>query len=65
MKLPRPPRLPRPGRRAWSDAADVAGLGCLDAAAWCWHPIAGLVALGLALLLVGWVTDRGPAAPRD
>lgn len=58
------PRLRRPGRRALSDAVDVAGLGCLDGAAWWWKPIIGLIVLGLALLLVGWVMDREPAPTR-
>jgi len=50
------PRLTRP--RALSDVVDLAGVGCLVGAAWWWQPIVGLVALGLALLLVGWVMDR-------
>jgi hypothetical protein len=54
------PRLLRPAtpRRAVSDVVDLAGLGCLDGAAWWWHPLAGLVAVGLSLLLIGWVMDR-------
>jgi hypothetical protein len=57
VKLPRLPRLRRP-RRTLSDVVDVAGLGCLVGAAWWWQPIVGLVALGLVLLLVGWVVDQ-------
>lgn len=57
MKLPRLPRPVRPGRVA-SDAVDLLGLGCLDAAAWWLYPVAGLVVLGLVLLLIGWVMDR-------
>jgi hypothetical protein len=41
-----------------SDLVEVAGIGCLVAAAWWWVPIAGLIALGMALLLVGWVMDQ-------
>ncbi|NUR03288.1 MAG: hypothetical protein HOY79_44280 [Streptomyces sp.] len=48
----------RPRRRLLSDVVDVAGLACLDAAAWWLHPIAGLALAGVALLLVGWVIDR-------
>ncbi|MFC1410502.1 hypothetical protein ACEZCY_14685 [Streptacidiphilus sp. N1-12] len=57
MKLP---RLPRPARaaRTASDLVDLLGLGCLDAAAWWLYPVAGLVVLGLVLLLIGWVMDR-------
>ncbi|MFI0894885.1 hypothetical protein [Streptomyces sp. NPDC020983] len=52
-------RLRRPGsRRVLSDLVDVAGLGCLDAAAWWLWPPAGLIVLGGMLLLVGWVMDR-------
>lgn len=52
-------RLRRPGsRRAVSDLVDVAGLGCLDAAAWWLWPPAGLIVLGGMLLLIGWVMDR-------
>lgn len=47
-------RIPR---RTSSDLLDVAGLGCLVGAAWWWQPIVGLVATGVALLVVGWVTD--------
>lgn len=57
MKLPRLLRPATP-RRAVSDVVDLAGLGCLDGAAWWWHPLAGLVAVGLSLLLIGWVMDR-------
>ncbi|AUG78087.1 hypothetical protein CFP65_3286 [Kitasatospora sp. MMS16-BH015] len=49
---------PRLTRQQLSDLLDVAGLAVLDAAAWCWCPIAGLVVLGAALLLAGWVIDR-------
>jgi hypothetical protein len=44
---------------------EVAGLGCLDGAAWWWHPIVGLVVTGLILLFVGWVMGSEPAPPRD
>lgn len=47
-------RIPR---SATADAFDVSGLGCLVGAAWWWHPIVGLTALGLALLTAGWVTS--------
>lgn len=59
MKLPKV-RIPRPARpaRLASDVVELAGLGCLVTAAWWWLPIAGLIALGLALLLVGWVMDQ-------
>lgn len=63
MKLPGL-RLRRPGPRTLSDAVEVAGLGCLDGAAWWWQPIVGLVVLGLALLLVGWVIG-GESAPQS
>lgn len=51
-------QLSRVRRTSVSDLVDVAGLGCLVAAAWWWLPIVGLVALGLALLLAGWALDR-------
>lgn len=47
----------REPRRAISSAVEVMGLGCLVGAAWWWVPILGLVALGLALLLIGQVTN--------
>lgn len=47
-------RIPR---SATADACDVSGLGCLVGAAWWWQPIIGLVALGAALLIAGWVTS--------
>jgi hypothetical protein len=43
-------RLTRSGV-LWS-IAGLAGLACLVAAAWSAHPIAGLAALGVALLFV-------------
>lgn len=66
MKLPKLtlPRPKRPARLA-SDLVDLAGLGCLDGAAWWIHPVAGLIVLGLVLLLVGWVIDREPAPKGD
>jgi hypothetical protein len=58
--MPKLPRLRRPAapRRLATDLVDVAGLGCLDGAAWWLHPIAGLITLGVMLLAVGWVVDR-------
>lgn len=44
-------------RSAAADLFDVGGLGCLVGAAWWWQPVVGLVSLGLALLLTGWVTS--------
>lgn len=61
MKLP---RLRRP-RRVLSDVVEVAGLACLDGAAWWARPIAGLVVLGLMLVFVGWVIDHEPAPQGD
>jgi hypothetical protein len=57
VKLPRLPRPQRP-RRTLTDVVDVAGLGCLVGAAWWWLPIVGLVALGVALLYIGWAVDQ-------
>ncbi|MGA5819722.1 hypothetical protein ACPC54_17915 [Kitasatospora sp. NPDC094028] len=48
----------RPRRRLISDLVDLAGLACLDAAAWWLHPVLGLAVAGAVLLLVGWVMDR-------
>lgn len=67
MRLPKLPRVPRPrwarcDRRRSSDLVELAGLGCLDGAAWWWLPVVGLVVLGLVLLLVGWVIDGEPAS---
>jgi hypothetical protein len=59
VRLPKwtPPRIPR---RPLSDLVDLAGLGCLDTAAWWLHPVAGMAVLGAFLLLVGWVVDHEP-----
>lgn len=57
IKLPAVRKPARP-RRLASDLVDLAGLGCIDGAAWWIHPIAGLALLGGMLLLVGWVIDR-------
>lgn len=54
-KVLKKPRLPR---RLVTDLVDVAGLGCIDGAAWWIHPIAGLAVLGAMLLYVGWVMDQ-------
>lgn len=58
--MPKLPTLRRPAapRRLTTDLVDVAGLGCLDGAAWWLHPIAGLITLGVMLLFVGWAVDR-------
>lgn len=64
MRLPKPkltmPKLrkPKAPRRLASDLVDLAGLGCIDGAAWWIHPVAGLALLGGMLLLIGWVIDR-------
>lgn len=54
------PKLTRPRipRGLLSDAVDLAGLGCLDTAAWWLHPVAGMGFLGGVLLLIGWVVGR-------
>lgn len=57
MKLPRF-RWPARPKRALSDLVDLAGLGCLDTAAWWIHPVAGMAVAGAVLLLIGWVMDR-------
>ena len=54
MKLP---RIKRP-RRTLTDVTDVAGIGCLVGAAWWWQPLAGLVALGVALIVIGWAVGE-------
>lgn len=51
-------RKPAAPRKLATDLVDVAGLGCLDGAAWWIHPIAGLAVLGAMLLYVGWVMDQ-------
>jgi len=35
----------------------VAGLAALVTAAWLWHQLAGIAALGIALLLLEWRLD--------
>jgi fatty acid desaturase len=60
LRLPRFRRPPRPGRRTVSDAVELAGLGCLDGAAWWWQPIVGLLVLGGLLVFVGWVIGDEP-----
>ncbi|MEV5953736.1 hypothetical protein AB0M11_08155 [Streptomyces sp. NPDC051987] len=57
MKLPRV-KLPSRPRRTLTDVTDVAGIGCLVGAAWWWQPIAGLVALGVALIVIGWAVGE-------
>lgn len=57
MKLPKLPRLQRPAGLV-SDALEVAGIGCLVGAAWWWVPIVGLVALGVALIVIAWEVHR-------
>lgn len=39
-----------------SDLYELGGIGCLVGAAFWWIPIFGLVALGVALIYLGWVT---------
>ncbi|MGW1623046.1 hypothetical protein [Streptomyces sp. NPDC002172] len=57
MKLPRL-KLPKRPRRTLTDVTDVAGIGCLVGAAWWWQPLAGLVALGVALIVIGWAVGE-------
>jgi hypothetical protein len=57
MRLPKMPAFRVP-RSSTSDAVDLAGLACLVGAAWWWLPVVGLVATGLALLLIGWVVGE-------
>lgn len=45
-----------------STAAELAGFAALVVAAWLAAPIAGVVALGLALLFVGYALDDAKAA---
>jgi hypothetical protein len=45
-------------RRVLSEAADVAGIGCVVGAVWSWNVAAGVLLLGAALILIGWVIDR-------
>lgn len=54
LKLPKPQALKRfaPG------LVQVSGLGCLNSAAYWWHPIIGLVVSGLMLCFVGYVIDE-------
>ncbi|MER6533008.1 hypothetical protein ABT215_04135 [Streptomyces sp900105755] len=53
-------RIPKPARprRTLTDVMDVAGVGCLVGAAWWWQPIIGLVALGVALIAIGWAVGE-------
>ncbi|MFJ2575975.1 hypothetical protein [Kitasatospora aureofaciens] len=48
----------RISRKTVAEVLDVAGLAALDAAAWSWCATAGLVVLGVALLVAGLVIDR-------
>lgn len=41
-----------------SDYFELAGIGCLVAAAFMWLTIVGMVALGAALIYLGWVTHE-------
>lgn len=47
-------------RAKLSDVLDVLGIGCLVGAAWWWIPVVGLVATGVALMFLGWVTHIEP-----
>jgi hypothetical protein len=40
-----------------STLLEIAGFACLSIAAFQWSRIAGLVAVGLSLLLIGYATD--------
>lgn len=40
-----------------STLLELAGFGCLVAAAWLWCPLVGLVAAGAVLVLVGFAVD--------
>ncbi len=44
-------------RKVRQVALRLAGLAALDYAAWSWHTTAGIVAIGLTLLLIDHVTD--------
>lgn len=52
-------RVPLSTRLAkWSDAFELAGIGCLVGAVWLWSTDFGLAALGVALIYLGWVTHE-------
>lgn len=42
----------------------VAGLGFIDEAAWMWHRPAGVLAIGVSLLVLEWAVKREPDPPR-
>lgn len=50
-RLPRP-HWPKKPRTVFASLVELAGLGCLDTAAWWVHPVAGMAGAGAALLLV-------------
>jgi hypothetical protein len=71
-KTERPPRPPRRSPAAWfrqhgrqvkDGVVSVAAFGSMSVAAFEWHPIAGLVAAGLSVLLVDKSIDRGAVSP--
>jgi hypothetical protein len=45
-------------RSAMANVLGIIGAACLVIAAWHWNPIAGLAALGVGVLLVGWAVDE-------
>ena len=45
-------------RSAMANVLGVVGAICLVTGAWRWHPVAGIVALGVCLLLMGWAVDE-------
>lgn len=45
-------------------ALTVAGLGFIDEAAWMWHRPAGVLAIGVSLLVLEWLVKREPDPPR-
>ena len=49
--------------RALPSILQLLGLALLVAVCYLWHVLAGLVATGAALVLVGWLLDR-PVPPR-
>lgn len=45
-------------RGATANVLGIAGAVCLVAGAWHWNLVAGLVSLGLALVVTGWAVDE-------
>lgn len=59
MKRPRLPhlRIPQVFKVDRATVVAAGGFGWLSTAAWAWHDIAGMAALGTSLLILSWLLE--------